>query len=191
MNIAIIGAGSIGRALAEKWITAGQHVVVGRRTGAQSVDAVVNVDIDTALSQDVIVLAIPGNAVEEFLTTNAAKLADKLLIDASNSIGRPDMHHAAIADQITGLRYARAFNSLGVENIVEPRIAGVELDMFFTSSSEDRDTVARLITDVGFHPVWLGEGADAASTLDGLTRAWFALAIGQGRGRHLGFKVIS
>ena len=191
MNIAIIGAGSIGRALAEQWTTAGEHVVVGRRTGAQPVDAVTNVDIDAALTQDVIVLAIPGNAVEEFLTTNAAALAGKLLVDASNSIGQPDMHHAAIADQIAGLRYARAFNSLGVENIVEPRIAGVQLDMFFTSPAGDRDTVAQLIADVGFQPVWLGEGADAASILDGLTRVWFALAIGQGRGRHLGFKVVS
>lgn len=191
MNIAIIGAGSIGRALAQKWTAAGHQVVFGRRQIAEEMAEAASVSIDAALSRDVIVLAIPGDSVDGFLIEQSGALAGKLVIDATNSVGRTDMHHAAAAGEIEGLRYVRAFNTLGVENIINPRVDGVEFDMLFTAPATDRNVAEQLITDVGFRPIWLGEGEAAASTLDGLTRIWFALAIGQGRGRHLGFKVVS
>jgi hypothetical protein len=33
-------------------------------------------------------------------------------------------------------------------------------------------------------------GPDQQDTLDGVMRLWFTLAVGQGRGRHLAFKVL-
>ena len=47
-----------------------------------------------------------------------------------------------------------------------------------------------LITAVGLRPVWVGDGTHGADLLDGLTRLWFALAINQGRGRHLAFRML-
>ncbi len=49
--------------------------------------------------------------------------------------------------------------------------------------------VEGLIRDVGLGPVYVG-GLDQAEVLDGVLRLWFAVAIGQGRGRHTAFKML-
>jgi hypothetical protein len=85
-------------------------------------------------------------------------------------------------------RYARAFNSLGFENLVQPRFGGTVADFFFSSSDRDRPVVETLIAAVGGRPVFVGEGRQ--DVIDGILPLWFALAIGQGRGRHLAFRVL-
>ena len=61
-----------------------------------------------------------------------------------------------------------------------------------TSSSPrqaaDEATVAAIITDVGLHPIFLGE--DQEELVDALFRVWIALAMGQGRGRRLALRLI-
>jgi predicted dinucleotide-binding enzyme len=43
---------------------------------------------------------------------------------------------------------------------------------------------------VGLRPVRVG-GLDCADVVDGVTRLWFALALHQGHGRHLGLRVLT
>ncbi len=124
-----------------------------------------------------------------FLTENAAALAGIPLIDASNSVGAPVLHHAAEA-QAAGVTYYRAFNTIGVENLADPVFDGIPADLFFSGPEQQRDTVETLISATGLRPVWVGDGAEAADLLDGLTRLWFALALTQGRGRHLAFRML-
>ena len=191
MRLSIIGAGQIGQALADKWQAVGHDVAIGVRSPSADVVRARTVDVDEALKRDVVVLAIPGGAVDDFLAAHSQQLTNTLLIDATNSVGGSVMHHAAAAAGVEGLRYARAFNSLGVENIVTPSIGGVSLDMFYSCPEADQEIVASLIADVGFTPVWVGEGQQAADVIDGVTRLWFALAMGRGMGRHLGFRVLT
>lgn len=191
MRLSIIGAGQIGRALADKWHASDHDVSIGVRDPGTRDANTSTVAIEQALQADVIVLAIPGSSVDEFLDQHRPRLQNKLLIDATNSVGGPVMHHIAAAADIEGLRYVRAFNSLGVENIVDPTIDGVTLDMFYSCPEADQGVVASLITDVGFSPVWVGEGEQAANVIDGVTKLWFALAMGRGMGRHLGFRVVA
>jgi len=86
-----------------------------------------------------------------------------------------------------GVRYARAFNTLGVENLQNPRYGDDVGDMFFTSSEDDRETVASLVDAVGLRPVWLGDGAQAL--LDDLLQLWFTLSRIRGS-RHFALKVV-
>lgn len=53
------------------------------------------------------------------------------------------------------------------------------------------DIEQALQADVGFTPVWVGEGEQAANVIDGVTKLWFALAMGRGMGRHLGFRALA
>lgn len=191
MDIGIIGSGRIGQALGRKWVDAGHRVTFGVRDSANAPDFGSSDSVVAALAASIVVLAIPGPAAAQLLIDHANELSGTLVIDASNSVGQADLHHAKEAAGIPGVRYARAFSCLGAENIVEPRIGDEVLDMFFSCLGADVDTVAGLVADTGLHPVWVGEGAQGAQVVDGVTRLWFALVMGQGRSRHLGFRVVT
>jgi 8-hydroxy-5-deazaflavin:NADPH oxidoreductase len=78
--------------------------------------------------------------------------------------------------------------AVGWENFADPDFAGTTADLFFSCGNADRPVVEELISTVGLRPVFLGE--EHYDTLDGVLRLWFALAVGQRRGRHLAFKVL-
>ena len=137
---------------------------------------------------DVVVLAIPGPTVGPFVDEHAGALAGKLVIDATNNIGGhgPANGHDLIAARVPELRYARAFNSLGVENLRNPRFGAETADMFFSASDADAATVSDLVAAVGLRPVHVG--SDSQEIVDGVLRLWFALS--KSRGRHLAFRVL-
>src|SRR5438105_2355227 len=130
MKIAILGAGNIGATLGAKWATAGHAVIFGVRDVASpksqaALQAGSHVAVDTigsALAQgDVILVAIPGAAVRATVEAHAAALNGKVVIDASNAVGAPEMSAVGVlmacASQAT---IFRAFNTLGWENFAEP-----------------------------------------------------------------------
>jgi predicted dinucleotide-binding enzyme len=88
----------------------------------------------------------------------------------------------------SSVRYARAFNTLGGENMADPVFADGRADMFFSSPEEDRSTVEEVIEGVGLRPVYVGE--DQEEIVDGMFQLWIALAMKQGRGRRLAFRLL-
>jgi predicted dinucleotide-binding enzyme len=194
--LAVLGTGRIGGTLGRAFAAAGHRVTFGARDPARDADVVGNTgaevsDIPGALADaEVVVLAVPGPAVAGVVRENAQALGGKLVVDCANNIGGggPTNSHDVIVAAAPGVRYARAFNTLGVENLQNPRYGDVVGDMFFTSSEADRETVAALVDAVGLHPVWLGEGAQAL--LDDLLRLWFTLSRLSGS-RHFALKVVS
>ncbi len=188
LNVAVVGTGTIGTTLATLWHRAGMTVVLASRTAQDDIDGVPVLSIADALATaDVVVTAIPGTAMPDFLSEHRAALAATPLVDASNIPGAAVMHHAAQAGTIP---YYRAFNTVGVENFREPVFDGTAADLFYSGPPEHRETVETLIGTVGMRPVWVGDGPAAADLLDGLTRLWFTLALQQGRGRHLAFRML-
>jgi hypothetical protein len=83
----------------------------------------------------------------------------------------------------------RAFNSLGWENFANPRLGGVQIDLFYCGEQSSRLLVEQLIGEVGLRPVYIGN-LDTVAIVDGLTRLWFALSMGQGHGRRIAFKML-
>jgi predicted dinucleotide-binding enzyme len=77
-----------------------------------------------------------------------------------------------------------------IGSAADPVFNGVQADLFYCGPGDDRDMVEQLITDVGLNPMRLGD-ADQVGLVDSVASLWFALALGQGRGRHLAFKVLS
>ena len=176
MRIAVIGTGNIGSTLARRWVEAGHDVVLGSRHPDDDAGAVApTADIATALEgAEAVLLAIPGAAVEGFAQEHGPALTSAVVIDASNRVGTPVMNaRAELLAAAPGLRYARAFNTLGWENFADPNFADGVADLFFSAAEPDRAVVERLISDVGLRPVYLG--ADAASAVDSATPLWFAL----------------
>jgi hypothetical protein len=72
--------------------------------------------------------------------------------------------------------------------MADPIFAGVQADMFFSAPQSDRATVEAVISGVGLRPVFVGE--DQEQLIDGLFLMWAALAMKQGRGRRMAFKLL-
>lgn len=200
MDIAVLGTGNIGRTLGLAWARAGHDVVFGARDPAgekaralaaegASVDA-----IEAALAHGAVVLfAVPGPAMDAVIDAHAAALAGKILIDATNKIRAEEMSSVGtLAERVPTASVFRAFNTLGWENFAEPRFGADRADLFYCGPAEPRarGVVEGLIADVGLRPVRVG-GLDQVDVLDGVLRLWFALAMGQGLGRHLAFRVLT
>ena len=198
-DIAVIGAGRIGGALAKKWAAAGHAVVIGARDpdkpevrelvsscGGRSTSIA-----DAVAGAGTVVFAIPGAGMAESISALGSGLDGKLVVDAANNV-RAEVANsrAAIMAAAPRARYVRAFNSLGWEMFDRPVVAGVQADLFFCCAPEDREEVEGLISDVGLRPVWVG-GPDEVEVVDAALRLWFALVVRQGRSRRLAFKVIA
>jgi 8-hydroxy-5-deazaflavin:NADPH oxidoreductase len=198
MRLAIIGTGVIGTTIGRRWLEHGHTVTYGvREPGAPRSRplpdraAIDNIP-DAVSSADVTLIAIPGGAVENLLETYVSVLDGKLLIDATNDVSAGPFHHIPLYEaRLPRARVYRAFNTLGSENFADPTIDGQQADLFYAGPPpDDRRVVEQLIADVGLLPVYVGQGAAGADLLDGLTRLWFALAVGQSFGRHLAFKTL-
>lgn len=190
MRIAVIGTGNIGGTLGGRWRAAGHDVVYGSRSGsgAGPGGAPVQPVADALADAEVVLLAVPAGAVGEVITANAAALGGKVVIDAVNRMGQPDVNsQAAIAAAAPTARYVRAFNTLGWENFVNP-LPGT--DLFFAADPAARATVEELIEAVGLRPAFVGD-ASATATVDALLPLWFALVQQNGGNRRLALRVIT
>jgi predicted dinucleotide-binding enzyme len=199
-SIAVLGAGNIGATLTRKWIAAGHTVTFGSRTPdaaelrdlAVGIGAAVASHADAVRDADVVVFALPGVAVAPVASALGSALDGKIVIDATNNLGAAEMSGiAVITAHAPHIIAVRAFNSLGWENFANPDFGGTQADLLWCGpDGDDGALVERLILDVGLRPIRVG-GLDQLPTVDMLAGLWFALAVGQGRGRHLAFKILS
>jgi len=187
MNIAVIGAGNIGGTIGSKWEKAGHHVTYQLRNPEKRKGAV---PLGQGLeSADVVLIAVPGKTVVEFVREHSRALEGKTLIDATNNPGAPSFNswHDLLQSVPDALLY-RAFNTYGFEVMANPELGGERADMFYCGPEQDAPVVERLIEDVGLRPIRLG-GMDAVDTVDGVLRMWFTLS--RSRGRRIAFRLIS
>jgi 8-hydroxy-5-deazaflavin:NADPH oxidoreductase len=201
-RIAVLGAGNIGGTLGRKWVVAGHKVAFGvtnpdsARAQKLRAELGIGVTIDlvaAALADiDVVVMALPGNAMDETIIKHAAQLDGKIIIDTANKLGGGPMNSFATFQTYTPhARVFRAFNTLGWENFADPVFDGIQADLLYCGPDGDaREVTEQMISDVGLRPMRLGD-VDQVGLVDSVGSLWFALALGQGKGRHLAFKVLS
>ena len=187
MRIAVIGAGKVGGTLGGKWEGAGHEVLYGLRDpskqkGAHSI-------VDALRAGEVVLLAIPGDAVVDFVHEHAKDLDGKVVIDATNNFRGAAMHSwAECQPMMPKARLYRAFNSYGWDVYADPEIGGQQPDLFYAGPDDGSEVVEKLIADVGLRPVRVGD-TDQASIIDGVLRLWFALV--RSRGRHIALKLLT
>jgi len=191
MRVAVIGTGFIGGTLGRALAEAGHRVIFGSRhpdnddVGGDSSASVVSVG--EALGEaDVVILAVPSSAVEQLAAQHGQSLVNRLVVDATNRMDRTVVNSRSALP--AGVRYARAFNTLGGENMANPVFDEGRADMFFSCEEADRSRVELLIEGVGLRPVYVG--ANEEDLVDSLFRLWIALAVKQGRGRRLAFRLL-
>ncbi len=202
MKIAIIGTGNVGGALATQWSKAGHSIYLGVQdiekfkgkellnnpnTNVQSIKEAV------AQSEVILVATPPDIAID--LVQKFGSVNGKIIIDATNSIRSspesfPTAYHAF--EKLTNAEVVKCFNSTGYENMINPNYGNFKLDMFMAGNSEKAKLVAvQLAKDAGFDKCYDFGKADQVVLLEKFALAWINLAIFQGMGRNIGFKLLS
>jgi len=206
MNIAIIGAGNVGKALTGSAIRAGHSVTVSSKngesarqlaeeTGARAAAS----DREAAEAADVVILAVPYGAVDEVLGDVGAALAGKVLIDATNPI-KADYSGLAtdgtsgaeeIQAKAPGARVVKAFNTAFAARQADPKVAGgLRVDGFVAADDADaKATVLGLVEAIGFNPVDAG-GLAMARYLEGMAWLNITLQMNNGWSWQAGWKLV-
>lgn len=203
MKIAIIGSGNVGSALGKGWMPQGHEVIFAvRDLNSPKVlrlkellpDAKTE-SIKNALSKsDIVVFTTPADVVVS-LVNDFPELKDKTIIDATNSVrNKPEPYHTAyqaIKDLLKTEKVVKCFNSTGFENMLHPHYKNGALDMFMAGNDKATKELAnKLAIDLGFENCYDFGGDDKVELLEKFALAWINLAIMQGMGRNIGFKII-
>lgn len=203
MKIAILGSGNVGSALAQNWRAAGHDIVFGVRNpnSPKSQKAVENLPGaalknigEAAAWADVLVVTTPPEAALE-LATQLGDVQGKTIIDATNAVRTrpepyPTAYHALHA-LASGAWLVKCFNSTGYENMADPRYGSESADMFMAGDSPEAKQVARqLALEAGFGECYdFGDGS-RVQLLEQFALAWINIAIFQGMGRGVAFKLM-
>lgn len=202
MIISIIGSGNVGGTLARQWVKAGHTVLVGAKFPLSNK----NIELATHIGEDrftniasatkqaeVILIATPPTAIDEVIH-QMGDVQGKILIDATNSVRQspepyPTVYHA-LADRTKG-EIVKCFNTTGYENMANPRYGEQAIEVFMAGESTNAKAVARqLALDIGFADCLDFGGSDKVILLEQFALSWINLAIMQGQGRGMAFKVL-
>jgi predicted dinucleotide-binding enzyme len=201
VKIGILGAKAIGSTLGNQWAAAGHSIMFGvRNTQNPEVLALVKKlgknaavgSLQDAISfGEVVVFAIPGQAMDETIRSNADLLDGKIVIDSANRMGDGEMNsYKAFRAFAPKAHVFRAFNNLGWENFETPIIHGIQVDLFYCGESgAGHEKVIELIRDMHLNPIYVGDMSQV-HLVDMIASLWFALAYGQKMGRRIAFKVL-
>jgi len=207
-TIAIVGAGSVGGALAQRFAAAGHAIVVGTRDGGSEPTellarlgdrgraAPIPEAVDAA---EVVVVAVPGAAAVDV----AGSLGDtdgKIVVDCTNPLRwesgpvwtppAEGSNAQAIAAGLPGARVVKAWNGFGAELHANPTLLGEPVDVFLAGDdTEAKAVVSALAEASGFHPIDAGPLRNAA-LLENVAMLWIHLALVEGHGREVALSLV-
>jgi len=167
-SVGIIGAGRIGRAMAQIAHRAGRPVVITNRTGPQSLALVVQElgdgvsagTVAEAAAADIVVLAVMWPDVPQ--AVEGLEWEGRILIDPTNDFDPSDLNgrtsSEVVANRVAPARVVKAANTLGAAVLAsDPREAGGQRVMFLSGDDADaKAEVGRLFEEAGFFVVDLG-----------------------------------
>lgn len=193
MQIAIIGAGNVGKALATSFARAGHEVTLAassersaRAAAEETGVGAASSAVDATAGADVIVLAVPYvGAGEQVAAELSGVIGDRIVIDATNPI-KPDYSGLAVSDTsaaetfqrlLPGAKVVKAFNTIFAGNQASPSL---DIDGFVAADdAEAKQQVIGLVEAMGFTPVDAGPLAHARF-LEGM--AWINIGLNAANG---------
>jgi NADPH-dependent F420 reductase len=206
MDIAIIGAGNVGKALATTFTRAGHHVTIASRDAedAGAVAAATGATVAAsnaaaASAAEIIVIAVPFSSAPEIAAEIATAVAGKTVVDVTNrmSFGAagPDIDTSTSnAEELAALlptaNVVKAFNTLFASRQADPIAEGLQLDGFVAGDDADaKAKVIALVDSIGLEPVDVGPLARARQ-LEGLAFLNISLNIANGGSWQSGWKLV-
>ena len=205
MDIAIIGAGNVGRALATSLLRTGHSVTVSSSSGDSAVTVARETGAKAAASNreavegaDLVVIAVPYMAIVSVLADVGAQLGGKIVVDATNPL-KPDYSGLAtegtsgaeeIQAAVPAARVVKAFNSVLAARQTDPAISGIDVDGFVAADDEEaKAVVLDLVRGMGLHPIDAGQLA-MARYLEALAYLNISLQMRHGWSWQSGWKLV-
>jgi predicted dinucleotide-binding enzyme len=186
MDIAIIGAGNVGKALAGSFKRAGHQVTITAEHPQHAADAALATGARAAASNaeaiagsDFVVLAVPETALEALAAEISDAARGKVVVDVSNRptpnpAGAPTSVAEELQARLPNSRVVKAFNTLFASRQANPEINGLKADAFVAGDDDAaKKTVLDAVESAGFRPVDAG-ALSAARTLEGM--AWLNIS---------------
>lgn len=203
MNIAIIGTGNVGGALATHWAKAGHHLYLGVQDTQNfkgkellnNPNTTVHTVQEAVEKAEVILIATPATAAVE-VAQSLGDTSGKLIIDAMNIVmGRGPAGFANTSEAILAhtqtTDVVKCFNTTGFNNMQNPVYGDTALDVFVAGDSlRGRAAAVQLAKDAGFAECYVVGGNDKFTLMEQFAFFWINLAMFQGQGREIGFKLL-
>ncbi|WP_435355652.1 NADPH-dependent F420 reductase [Emticicia sp. SJ17W-69] len=203
MKIAIIGTGNVGGALATKWANAGHQILLGVRDvqNFKGKELLINPNTsvytiqEAVIQSDVVLIATPAPLAVE-VVKSLGDTTDKVIIDSMNIVmGRGPLGFSNTTDAILANTNSRdvvkCFNTTGFNNMLEPNYGDIAIDAFVAGDSEKGKKIAQqLALDAGFANCYSIGGNDKFQLMEQFAFFWINLAMFQGQGREIGFKLL-
>jgi hypothetical protein len=203
MKIAIIGTGNVGGALSTKWAQAGHEINLGVRdvTNFKGVELLKNPSTKVytiakaVFNSEIILLSTPAPSTVETVKA-LGDTTGKIIVDAMNVVmGRGPQGYThttdAILDNTQTRDVVKCFNTTGFNNMQNPNYADSALDLFVAGDSERGKAAAiQLAKDAGFADCYSIGGNDKFELMEQFAWFWINLAMFQGQGREIGFKLL-
>ena len=175
-TIAVVGTGQVAGALGPEFAELGHTIVYGSRNPSRDdVTALVErtghgasatTPADAASGADIIVLAVPGGAIE-VVTKSLGDLSGKIIIDPTNPLRRNEdgffemsvetSNAELIQGWAPGAHVVKAFNSLNWRQMVDPESSAGPISILIVGDdAEAKAFVASLAEGMGLEPIDLG-----------------------------------
>ncbi len=194
MKVGILGSGEVAQALGDGFIKHRHEVMLGTRDPAKLADwaarntaARVGSFPEAAQFGELVVLAVNGKASSAALGLAGAKnLAGKTVIDVTNPISDAPPVNGVLSvftkqneslmeqlqQEFPKARFVKAFNSVGSDLMVSPRLEGGRPTMFICGNdAAAKKAVTDILDQFGWETVDMG-AAEAARAIESLAILW-------------------
>lgn len=194
MNVGILGSGEVAKALATGFMKHGHKVMLGTRDTTKLANWLETHQgirtggfAEAAKFGEVVVLAVKGGAAAEAIQlASPANLFGKPVIDATNPIADAppvngvlsffttldDSLMERLQREFTGVRFVKAFNSVGNACMVNPKFKEGKPTMFICGNDDDaKRVVVGILDQFGWEIADMGK-AEAARAIEPLCMLW-------------------
>ena len=194
----------MGGALAQKWAGKGHSIYLGVRDTINfkgnellAFENINALSISQAVQiSDIILLAVPAaNTIEAVKALGDT--TGKIIIDAMNIImnkgpeGFTNTSDAILANTQTK-DVVKCFNTTGYNNMADTVYDDIQIYMFVCgNSTKGKEAATQLAIDAGFGKCYDVGGNDKFLLMEQFAWFWINLAMFQGQGREIGFKLLS
>ena len=172
MDIAIIGSGNVGKALAKSAVRAGHSVTLSAKTADHAAEAAkatgakaAHSNVDAVKDAEVVIVAVPYDKLGEVFRELGSSVDGKVVIDATNHVDMENpgavLGSLSNAEEIQTrhpkVRVVKAFNYAFAFRMVDPSVNGIKLDGFVAGDDQEaKDKALELVGSIGFRPIDAG-----------------------------------
>ena len=194
MKVGILGSGDVAKTLGNGFLQHGHDVMLGTREAAKLADWTkqnpkgrVGSFAEAAKFGELVVLAVKGSVAANALrAAGVANLTGKPVIDVTNPIAdQPPVNGVLkffttldeslmerLQREFAGIRFVKAFNSVGNARMVNPQFKGGKPTMFICGNDEAaKKTVRGILDQFGWETADMGK-AEAARAIEPLCMLW-------------------